>query len=127
MANRAKAAKKPRHPTVIRRIRDSRLGRLGDIQPFCVGALMVVNVRCGKKECHCATGEGHPSNVLSTTIGGKKVSRHVRREDLEEVRKMTLEYKRVKNLVKEISELTLELMAAEAYVRRDQKRHQRRR
>lgn len=127
MAKRTKEAKKPRHPTVVRRIRDSRLKQLGDVQPFCVGSLRVSSVRCGKKGCHCETGEGHPTNCLSTTVAGRKVSRHVRREDLEEVRKMTLEYKRVKGLVKEISELTLELMASEAYVRRQQKRRQRRR
>jgi hypothetical protein len=126
MAKRTKGAQ-PRHPTVVRRVRDSRLKQLGEAQAFCVGALMVVNVRCGRKGCHCATGEGHPSNYLSTTVGGKKASRYVRREDLAEVRKMVGEYKRVKKLVKEISELTLELMAAEAHVRRKQRRRRPRR
>jgi hypothetical protein len=126
MAKRAKGAR-PRHPTVIRRSRESRLKQLGEVGEFCTGALMVVNVRCGRESCHCATGEGHPTNYLTTTVGGKKAMRYVRKEDLAEVREWVREYKRVKKLVKEISELTLELMAAEAYVRREQKRRQRQR
>jgi len=55
-------------------------------------------------------------------IDGKKVTQHIRKQDLPEVRKLVSEYKRLKKLVKEISELTMELIAAEAYVRREQRR-----
>ena len=112
----------PRHPTVIRRSRDSRLRQLGEIQAFAAGTLKLVNVRCGRKGCRCADGEGHPSNYLAMNIAGKKVTQYIRREDLPDVRKLVSEYKRLKRLVKEISELTMELIAAEAYVRREQRR-----
>jgi hypothetical protein len=116
-----------RHPTVVRRSRDSRLRQLGEVQAFVAGTLKLVNVRCGRKGCHCADGDGHPSNYLAMNINGKKVTRYIRKEDLADVRKLVSEYKRLKKLVKEISELSMELIAAEAYVRRTQKRRQRQR
>jgi hypothetical protein len=119
--------KKARHPTVVRRSRDSRLGQLGKVEPFAAASLMVVNVRCGRKGCHCATGEGHPSNYLSYKQGGKTVMRYVPKDRLDEVRKWVREHKRLKKLTREISDLTLELLAAEAYVRREQRRRKRRR
>jgi hypothetical protein len=118
---------KQRHPTVVRRSRDSRLDQLGSVGPFTSASLVVINVRCGRKGCHCATGEGHPSNYLSFSQGGKTVMRYVPKDRVEEVRKWVREHKRLKRLTREISDLTLELLAAEAHVLREQRRRQRRR
>ncbi len=48
----------PRHPTVIVRMRQSRLGKLSRVGPLVGASLVQVNVRCGKPGCHCAEGEG---------------------------------------------------------------------
>jgi hypothetical protein len=86
-----------------------------------------IAVKCGNKGCHCATGEGHPNYYLKSSRRGKIVTRYVPRDRLDEVRRWIREYKRVKRLTGEITDLTLELMASEAQALRDQKRRQRRR
>ena len=35
------------------------------------GSLVTVKRKCGKPNCRCATGEGHPAKYLSTKEGGK--------------------------------------------------------
>lgn len=112
----------PRHPTVVRRSRDARLRALGDVGPFVNARLKLVDVKCGEPTCHCATGKGHPSHYLLFAKGGKTASRYVQKHRLEEVNGWVREHKRVKRLVKEISDLTLELLAAEAHVLRRQRR-----
>jgi len=35
------------------------------------GSFVTVHRKCGKPNCHCATGEGHPAKYLSVKEGGK--------------------------------------------------------
>lgn len=116
----------PRHPTVVRRSRDARLVELNSVGPFVRAYLRLVDVKCGEPTCHCATGKGHPSHYLVIKRGEKTETRYVRKDRLEEVRGWLRQYKRVKRLVQEISDLTVELMVSEAYVSRKQKRKKRR-
>jgi hypothetical protein len=116
----------PRHPTVVRRSRDARLAELNRVGPFVRAYLRLVEVKCGEPTCHCATGKGHPSHYLVAKRDGKTQTRYVRKDRLGEVRKWLSQYKRVKRLVQEVSDLTLELLASEAHVRRKQKRKKRR-
>ena len=120
----------PRHPTLIVRMRQSRLGKLSDVGPLVGASLVQVNVRCGKPGCHCAEGEGHPSWYLSFSRKGKTVIVYVPKDDLEEVRQWVREHRRVKRLVREISELSVALLKAEARIRcekRERKKKKRRR
>jgi hypothetical protein len=96
------------------------------MEPFVRGHLRLVDVRCGNPTCHCATGKGHPSYYLIVRRGGKTETRYVRKDRLDEVRGWLRQYKRVKRLVQEISDLTVALMVSEAYVSRKQKRKKRR-
>jgi hypothetical protein len=52
----------------------------------------------------------------------RTVTRYVRKDRLEEVRGWLKQYKRVKRLVQEISDLTVELLVSEAHASRQQKR-----
>ncbi len=117
----------PRHPTVVRRSRDARLAELQGAGPFVRAYLRLVDVRCGSPTCHCATGKGHPSYYLVVKRDGKTETRYVRKDRLEEVRGWLRQYKRVKRLVQEISELTLELMVSEAHASRKKKAKPRKR
>jgi|WetSurSiteA1Bulk_404760.scaffolds.fasta_scaffold27889_1 hypothetical protein len=36
------------------------------------GSLSLNTTRCGKPNCHCATGEGHPSWLLTYSVRGQK-------------------------------------------------------
>ncbi len=39
--------------------------------PLRRGAFVTVHRKCGKPNCRCATGEGHPAQYLSVKEGGK--------------------------------------------------------
>jgi hypothetical protein len=119
--------KSPRHVTVVVRAREKRLKELATADVFVGATLVRLMNKCGRKGCHCATGEGHPTYYLKSSRKGKMITRYVSKDRLDEVRAWIREYKRVKRLVGEITDLTLELMAAEAQARRKEKRRQRRR
>ena len=40
----------------------------GTLRP---GSFVTIHRKCGKPNCHCATGEGHPAKYLSVKEGGK--------------------------------------------------------
>lgn len=44
---------------------------LSERGPLRRGAFVVVQRKCGKPNCHCATGEGHPAKYLSVKEGGR--------------------------------------------------------
>ncbi len=117
----------PRHPTIVRRMRASRLARLAGVGSFAAGSLVRVEVRCGRAGCHCATGDGHPAWYFSFKRRGKTVNVYVPRDRLEEVRGWVREHKRLKDLMREISSLTIELYTAERKRERSQTRPRRRR
>ena len=70
-------------------------------------------VRCGKAGCRCPKGGGHRTRFLTFKWKGKTVSVYVPKDRLAEVKGWVREHKRIKALVREISELTMELMRAE--------------
>ena len=103
----------PEHPTPIRRMRDSRLNRLARAGPLVAASLVEAKVRCGKEGCRCRRGGGHPTRFLTFKRNGKTVSVYVPKHRLAEVKRWVREHKRIRALVREISELTMELMRAE--------------
>ncbi len=44
---------------------------LSERGPLRRGAFVTVQRKCGKPNCHCATGEGHPAKYLSVKEGGR--------------------------------------------------------
>jgi hypothetical protein len=103
----------PEHPTLIRRMRDSRLTKLAEAGPLVAATLVEAEVRCGKEGCRCRKGGGHLTRFLTFKRNGKTVSVYVPKHRLAEVKWWVREHKRIKVLVREISELTMELMRAE--------------
>jgi hypothetical protein len=110
------------HPTLIRRQQQVRLKRLAQAKPFVAASLVHIGVRCGRAGCHCATGPGHPSFYLTLRHEGKTKTVYVPKHQLAEVRQWVEEHRRLKRVLREISELSLALLRAEARVRRDRKR-----
>ena len=103
----------PEHPTLILRMRDSRLRKLAEPGPLVAATLVQAEVRCGKEGCRCRKGGGHRTRFLTFKRKGKTVSVYVPKHRLAEVKGWVREHKRIKTLVREISELTMELMRAE--------------
>ena len=85
--------------------RDARLKKIAQLQPFIVGSLAKVGVKCGNPNCKCASGERHEAWVLTRKERGRTVTVHVPRDMVEEVARWAAEYKRLKVLMREISEL----------------------
>jgi hypothetical protein len=51
------------------------------------GSLSLSHLRCGKPNCHCAQGEGHPVWSLTFMVDGKKQVQHIPKDWVEEVEK----------------------------------------
>jgi hypothetical protein len=50
------------------------------------GSLSQQHLRCGKANCHCAEGEGHPVWSLTFMADGKKHVQHIPKHLVDEVR-----------------------------------------
>jgi hypothetical protein len=101
----------PEHPTLIRRMLDSRLKRLPTSTPVLAASLIHFHRSCGVPSCHCMKGGAkHPSQHLTFMDRGKTRSVYVPVDLLPEVRTWIAEHRRLKLLLREISQLTLALV-----------------
>ena len=109
----------PRSPAQIRRMRDSRVARLASTRTFVAASLVQSARTCGNPNCRCASGEKHMGFALTFKQEGRTRSVYVPVDRVEEVRQWVEEHRRLKNLLSEISTLTIELLRAEARVHRE--------
>jgi hypothetical protein len=58
------------------------------------GSFYLLRRRCGKPNCHCATGQLHASYVLTRSEAGKDRLYPVPKDQRAEVRKWAAEYRR---------------------------------
>jgi hypothetical protein len=109
----------PSHPTLIRRMLDSRLKQLVPTGPVLAASLAQVNKRCGQPSCACHHGGPlHQAHHLSFREAGKTRTVYVPQELLEEVRSWVQEHQRLKALTHEISLLALALIQGHVQDRR---------
>jgi hypothetical protein len=99
-----------RHPTNLRRMLASRLKRLASGKPLLQASLAEVYRVCGTPSCHCHRGHKHRAYQLTYSARGKGHAVYVPVDFTEEVRAWIEEYRRVKRLLREISQLSLELV-----------------
>ena len=78
------------------------LSGLGDLRP---GSLVERYRKCGKPNCHCAAGEGHPSLYLVQNEAGKARQWCVPKALHDPVRHAVGEYQKIQRLMDEVSEL----------------------
>lgn len=91
----------------------ARIAKLGQINLFIIGSLVESKRKCGVKSCACANGGAlHPAWILTKNSGGKTKSVYVPVAMVDEVEKWTKEYKKVKELLKEIDALGEQVIAA---------------
>lgn len=111
----------PEHPTLIRRMLQSRLKQLATTTPVLAASLNAYRHRCGKPSCRCHHGGPlHTGQHLTFKEQGKTRCVYVPKSLLPEVRSWLAQHKKLKALLKEIHRLTVALVRAHA-------RHQRRR
>lgn len=97
----------PQHPTLIRRMSDSRVGQLQARGPALAASLVVIAKHCGRPGCHCQSGEKHRGHYLTYKEKGKTRTVYVPVDLIEEVQQWIGEHRRLKNLMQELSQLTV--------------------
>ena len=110
----------PDHPTLIRRMLDSRLKKVAAAKPVLAATLVEVYRVCGSPGCRCRRGHKHRSHQVTYKLPGQKTrSVYVPVDLTEEVRSWIDEHRRLKQLLHEVSQLTLALIRTHA---KDKKR-----
>ena len=100
----------PAHPTLIQRARDARQAQLHAQGPVLAASLVLLHRTCGKPTCRCAQGHKHPGHYLTWKEQGKTRSAYVPQALLPQVQQWQNEYRRLKGLIAEISQLSLALV-----------------
>lgn len=91
-------------PSKERRFR-SQLAQLIDQRGLIRGSLLVRRRRCGKPNCQCARGDGHPGLYLVVSQAGRTRQLFVPKAYEPAVRQWVSDYHRAKELMEEISRL----------------------
>lgn len=103
--------------TLIAR-RQAKLDLLAKAGPSLQGSLGKTAVRCGNPACKCAAGEKHIRYLLTRKLGGKSSSVHIPVDMVEEATAWTKEYRRIKRLLKEVSDLSEKIIRLQVPTRR---------
>ncbi|MEW6663208.1 MAG: DUF6788 family protein [Bacillota bacterium] len=91
--------------------REALLASLPPFTHLTRGSLIERKVRCGKKTCHCATGEGHLSYYLSSLDKrGRTRLDYVPFSWVSLVRERLDTHRLTQEIVAELTEINLELM-----------------
>lgn len=106
-------------PDEMERARASKLAELGRLGPLVQGSLTRREVRCGNPNCRCAHGQKHVSHQLTRKVNNRTQSVYVPVDMVEEVSRWVSEYRRAKRLLKEVTELSEELLRGHVAARRE--------
>jgi len=83
----------------------SRIAQLTTGVRFLHGTLSQRSSKCGKPNCHCARGDGHPSLYLVDSFTGKVRQTCVPKASQDPVRQAVEAYEEIRRLMDEVSEL----------------------
>jgi hypothetical protein len=109
----------PDHPTLIRRMLDSRLKKLTTTSPILAASLTSYRHRCGRPACRCHHGGPlHTGQHLTFKEHGKTRSVYVPKDLLPEVHAWVAQHKKHKQLLQEIHALSLALVRSHAQTQR---------
>ena len=75
------------------------------------GSLSLHDLRCGKPNCRCAEGQGHPVWSLTFMVDGKKRVQHIPKHLVEEVRKQVEAGREYQDAVREVLAANAELLS----------------
>jgi len=113
----------PEHPTLLRRMIGKRLKQLQPQGLVLAASLNGYTHRCGKPSCRCHHGGPlhHGQHLTVKAAGNKTRSVYVPKELIPEVKAWIAEHKRLKDVLKELQQLTLALVRSHVRQRRRQK------
>ena len=91
---------------ILTRRRDGLLKRLQKAVPFVAGSVVLIARTCGNTEhCHCRTGRKHVNTFLTYKERGRTRTLYIPVDLEEDVRRWSAEYKKLKTLLAQISDL----------------------
>ncbi len=99
----------------LRRLEESRATYLASILgargPLRRGAFVTVRRKCGKPNCRCARGEGHPAKYLSVKEGGRTRMIYVPSSQEVQVAKEAEQYRRYRQARAMLAKLSHQALA----------------
>ncbi len=107
----------------LERRRTVKLKQLAQAGPLLQGSLSAIRVTCGNPNCKCVRGEKHLSHILCKKVRGKSTSIYVPVDMVETVSKWVEENRRIKKLLKEVSDLNEKIIRAHVSTRRAKERN----
>ena len=106
---------------LIRR-RDAQLKRLRRLGPFVNGSLVLIARTCGNSaHCRCSRGKKHVNTYLSYAAKGKTKMVYIPVDLEKEAHRWSAEYRELKEVVAEISDLQKEIIRRHVQERRRQR------
>jgi hypothetical protein len=109
----------PKHPTLIRRLLHSRLKQLASSGPIVAASLCEYTHRCGRSTCRCHHGGPlHTGQHLTFQERGKTRTVYVPKDLIPEVRTWIARHRRLKEVLKEIHQLSVALVRTHSQHRR---------
>ncbi len=91
--------------------REELVRRMSELSPWIQGSVVVVKRVCGQKGCACHRGgKKHPAMYLTGKEAGKTVALYVPRKLEAEARVWAGNYKKLKKLVREVSEVQRQIL-----------------
>jgi hypothetical protein len=102
--------KVPKHPTLIRRFLLARQKQLQAQCPVLAASLVTIRRACGNPNCRCARGQKHLGHYLTWKLKAKTHTAYVPIDLLPQVIQWTQEHRRLKQLVRQITQLALALI-----------------
>ena len=102
--------KTPNHPTLIRRQLRARQKQLQAKGPVLAASLVTIRRACGNPNCRCARGHKHRGHYLTWKLKAKTQTAYVPIDLVPQVKQWTQEHRRLKQLVRELTQLSLALI-----------------
>ncbi len=91
--------------------RRSLLHQIHNLGPWIEGTLVITARKCGKDNCAChRQGPKHPVLFVTWKEAGKTVSLYIPRQLEAEVKQWTENYKRLKELIRQVSEVQRQMV-----------------
>ena len=89
----------------------ARIKKLGACNTFISGSFVRTGRKCGNPSCRCATGgKKHPCCLLTSKVKGKTKAVYVPVAMESEVEQWVNEYRKIKKLLKEIDQLSEQII-----------------
>ena len=97
-------------PRALRQMVQSRVRQLTAQGPVLAASLVEIAKVCGRPGCRCLSGHKHVGHYLTFKVVGKTRTVYVPQELVRGVQSWIKEHKRLKQLAREISQLSIALV-----------------